>query len=87
MNPREKIARLLSPLLDVALRSRTTVKFFLTLGIFISANHLACTTSWTGSTGLPGGEAAVASSFFFLVFAYYVTPEPGRSWNHRIPAG
>ena len=41
MNLREKIARLLSPLLDVALRSRTTVKFFLTLGIFISANHLA----------------------------------------------
>ena len=41
MNPREKIARLLSPLLDVALRSRTTVKFFLTLGIFISANYLA----------------------------------------------
>jgi FlaA1/EpsC-like NDP-sugar epimerase len=41
MNPREKIARLLSPFLDVALRSRTTVKFFLTLGIFIAANHLA----------------------------------------------
>ena len=41
MNLREKIARLLSPLLDVALRSRTMVKFFLTLGIFISANLLA----------------------------------------------
>ena len=41
MNLRERIARLLSPLLDVALRSRTTVKFFLTLGIFISANYLA----------------------------------------------
>ena len=41
MNLREKIARWLSPLLDVALRSRTTVKFFLTLGIFISANYLA----------------------------------------------
>ena len=41
MNLRERIARWLSPLLDVALRSRTTVKFFLTLGIFISANHLA----------------------------------------------
>ncbi|RJQ26473.1 hypothetical protein C4565_06960, partial [Candidatus Parcubacteria bacterium] len=41
MNPRERIARLLSPLLDVALRGRTTVKFFLTIGIFITANHLA----------------------------------------------
>ena len=41
MTLREKIARLLSPLLDTALRSRTTVKFFLTLGIFIAANHLA----------------------------------------------
>jgi FlaA1/EpsC-like NDP-sugar epimerase len=41
MNLREKIARWLSPLLDAALRSRTTVKFFLTLGIFISANHIA----------------------------------------------
>ena len=38
---RERIARLLSPLLEVALRGRTTVKFFLTLGIFISANYLA----------------------------------------------
>jgi len=55
---------------DVALRSWTTVKFFLTLGIFITANHHACTTSWTGSTGLAGG-AAVASPFFFLVFAWY----------------
>jgi len=41
MNPREKIARWLSPILEVALRSRTTVKFFLTLGIFLLANHLA----------------------------------------------
>ena len=41
MNPRERIARLLSPLLDITLRSRTTVKFFLTIGIFISANYLA----------------------------------------------
>jgi len=41
MNLRGKIARLLSPLLDVALRSRATVKFFLTIGIFIAANHLA----------------------------------------------
>ena len=41
MNPRERIARLLSPLLGVLLRSRTTVKFFLTLGIFIAANYLA----------------------------------------------
>jgi len=41
MNIRENPPRLLSPLLDVALRSRTTVKFFLTLGIFISANHLS----------------------------------------------
>ena len=41
MNLRERIARRLSPLLDVALRSRTTVKFFLTLGIFITANYLA----------------------------------------------
>src|SRR3990172_5629460 len=41
MNLREKIARWLSPLLDAALRNRTTVKFFLTLGIFISANHIA----------------------------------------------
>ncbi len=41
MKLREKIARLLSPLLDVLLRSRTTVKFFLTLGIFILANYLA----------------------------------------------
>ena len=41
MTLREKISRRLSPLLDVALRSRTTVKFFLTLGIFISANHFA----------------------------------------------
>ncbi|MGZ9197094.1 MAG: PglD-related sugar-binding protein, partial [Candidatus Deferrimicrobiaceae bacterium] len=41
MNPRERIARWLSPLLDVALRGRTTVKFFLTLGIFLSANYLA----------------------------------------------
>jgi FlaA1/EpsC-like NDP-sugar epimerase len=32
---------MLSPVLDAALRSRTKVKFFLTLGIFISANHLA----------------------------------------------
>jgi hypothetical protein len=31
----------LSPPLEVALRSRTAVKFFLTLGIFITANHLA----------------------------------------------
>ena len=41
MTLRERIARLLSPFLDVALRSRTTVKFFLTLAIFISANHFA----------------------------------------------
>src|SRR5512140_729392 len=41
MTLREKITRLLSPLLDAALRSRTTVKFFLTLGIFIVANHFA----------------------------------------------
>jgi hypothetical protein len=41
MNLREKIAGWLSPLLDVALRSRTTVKIFLTLGIFFSANLLA----------------------------------------------
>jgi len=41
MSLRDNIARLLSPLLDVALRSRTTVKFFLTLGIFITANHVA----------------------------------------------
>jgi FlaA1/EpsC-like NDP-sugar epimerase len=41
MTLREKIARWLSPLLDVALRSRTTVKFFLTLAIFIAANHIA----------------------------------------------
>ena len=41
MTLRERIARWMSPLLDVALRSRTTVKFFLTLGIFISANHMA----------------------------------------------
>ena len=41
MNLREKIARRLTPLLDVALRSRTIVKFFLTLGIFVSAYHLA----------------------------------------------
>jgi FlaA1/EpsC-like NDP-sugar epimerase len=41
MNLRERIARRLSPLLDVALRRRTTVKFFLTLGIFITANYLA----------------------------------------------
>ena len=41
MNLREKIARKLSPLLDVTLRSRTVVKFFLTLGIFISAYCLA----------------------------------------------
>lgn len=41
MTLRERIARWLSPLLDVAIRSRTTVKFFLTLGIFISANYLA----------------------------------------------
>jgi len=41
MTPREKIARWLSPLLDLAIRSRTTVKFFLTLGIFIAANYLA----------------------------------------------
>ena len=41
MNLREKFARRLSPLLEVALRSRTLVKFFLTLGIFISAYHLA----------------------------------------------
>jgi FlaA1/EpsC-like NDP-sugar epimerase len=41
MDLREKIARLLSPFLDVALRSRTTVKFFLTLGIFITAYFLA----------------------------------------------
>src|SRR5659263_463226 len=41
MNPRKRIARRLSPLLDVALRNRTTVKFFLTLGIFITANYLA----------------------------------------------
>ena len=37
MNIREKIARWLSPLLNVALRTRTTVKFFLTIGIFVSA--------------------------------------------------
>jgi len=42
MTPREKIAQMLSPLPDVALRSRTTVKFFLILGIFILANTLAC---------------------------------------------
>ncbi len=41
MNIRERIARWLSPLLEVALRSRTMVKFFLTLGIFITANYLA----------------------------------------------
>ena len=41
MTLREKIARLFSPLVDLAIRSRTTVKFFLTLGIFISANYLA----------------------------------------------
>jgi hypothetical protein len=41
MNLREKIARMLSPLLDVTLRSRTTVKFFLTLGIFFSAYYFA----------------------------------------------
>ena len=41
MNLREKIARTLSPLLEVALRSRTIVKFFLTLGIFLSAYCLA----------------------------------------------
>ncbi|MDD5723458.1 MAG: nucleoside-diphosphate sugar epimerase/dehydratase, partial [Syntrophales bacterium] len=41
MTLREKIARWLSPLLDVLLRGRTTVKFFLTIGIFIAANHLA----------------------------------------------
>ena len=41
MTLREKIARLLSPLLDVALRSRTTVKFCLTLGIFLAAYFLA----------------------------------------------
>lgn len=41
MTLRERIARWLSPLLDVAIRSRTTMKFFLTLGIFISANYLA----------------------------------------------
>ena len=41
MTHRERIARWLSPLLDVALRSRTTVKFFLTLRIFILANNLA----------------------------------------------
>jgi hypothetical protein len=41
MTPRERIARWLSPLPDVALRSRTTVKFFLTFGIFILANNLA----------------------------------------------
>ena len=41
MNIRERIARWLSPPLEVALRSRTTVKFFLTLGIFFTANHLA----------------------------------------------
>ena len=37
MNLREKISRLSSSLLDIAIRSRTTVKFFLTVGIFISA--------------------------------------------------
>jgi FlaA1/EpsC-like NDP-sugar epimerase len=41
MNRRERIARWLSPLLGILLRSRTTVKFFLTLGIFIYANYLA----------------------------------------------
>ncbi|MHB8784324.1 MAG: polysaccharide biosynthesis protein [Desulfobacteria bacterium] len=41
MNLREKIARLLSPLMDIALRGRTTIKFFLTLGIFLSAYSLA----------------------------------------------
>jgi FlaA1/EpsC-like NDP-sugar epimerase len=41
MTLRERIARLFSPLVDVAIQSRTTVKFFLTLGIFISANYLA----------------------------------------------
>jgi len=41
MNLREKIAPRLSPLLNVALRTRTTVKFFLTLGIFLSAYCLA----------------------------------------------
>jgi FlaA1/EpsC-like NDP-sugar epimerase len=41
MNLRERIARMLSPLLDVTLRSRTTVKFFLTLGIFFSAYYFA----------------------------------------------
>jgi FlaA1/EpsC-like NDP-sugar epimerase len=41
MKLRERIARWLSPLLDVALRRRTAVKFLLTLGIFLSANYLA----------------------------------------------
>lgn len=41
MNPRETIARRLSPLPDVALRCRTKVKFFLTPGIFLLANNLA----------------------------------------------
>ncbi len=41
MDLREKIARWSSPLLGALLRSRTTVKFFLTLGIFISAHYLA----------------------------------------------
>ncbi len=41
MNRRERIARWLSPLLGVLLRSRTTVKFFLTLGIFLSAYYFA----------------------------------------------
>ncbi len=41
MTLRDKIARLLSPLLDIALRGRTAVKFFLTLWIFVSAYSLA----------------------------------------------
>jgi hypothetical protein len=40
MNLRDRVTRRLSQHLDVALHSRTKVKFFLPLGIFIAANDL-----------------------------------------------
>ena len=41
MNLHDSIGRWSSPLKDAALRGRTPIKFFLTLGIFLLANHLA----------------------------------------------
>jgi len=82
MTPRERIARLLSPLLDVALRSRTTVKFFLFPVLVLPFANFILDTTFTLFRRLIRREKwyqAHRSHFYQRMTDLGMTLHPGRS--------